>query len=262
MIHRYGASHPPELLLSVIIPAFNEETRILPTLDQVVEYLSRQPYSWEVLVVDDGSSDSTASLVGQFADSHDHVKLITVPHQGKGWAVQRGMLEASGQYRFFCDADLSMPIEQLSRFLPQNLSSFDIAIGSREAAEAQRFNEPLLRYLMGRIFNRITRLLMVRNISDTQCGFKCFRGEVAQDLFSLQRLHGFSFDIEILFLAQLKGLHIVEIPIDWYYRGESKVQRLKDTLLMLRDFLRIRTNHLLGKYGKLKKGGGPPSASF
>ncbi len=243
----------PKTHLSIIIPAFNEEKRIVPTLEKVMAHLSGQPFSWEALVVDDGSTDATASLVEGFAESHDHVRLISLSHRGKGWSVRRGMLEASGRYRFFCDADLSMPIEQLPRFLPPSSQGFDIAIASRQVAGARRFNEPRPRYMMSRVFNRIARLLAVRGLSDTQCGFKCFRGEVAQELFSLQRIDGFSFDVEILFLAQLKGLRIQEVPIDWYYRGESKVQRLRDALLMVKDILSIRVDHLLGRYGKLKK---------
>ncbi len=243
----------PEPYLSVIIPAYNEEKRIVLTIQRVLRYLSGQRFSWEVLVVDDGSSDSTASLVENLANINDHLRLIRLPHKGKGRAVQQGMLQANGQYRFFADADLSMPIEQLYRFLRQDRKGFDIAIGSREVSGARRFSEPRLRYIMGRIFNWIARILAVRDISDTQCGFKCFRSEVAQELFQLQRIYGFSFDIELLFLAQKKGLQIKQIPIDWYYNGESKVQRLKDTALMVKDIFLIKLNHLLGKYGEIER---------
>ena len=239
-----------EPYLSVIIPVFNEEKRIHFTIQETLEYLTAQSFSWEVLVVDDGSSDSTAAVVEGASSSTDRLRLVRLPHRGKGWAVQQGMLLASGAYRFFADADLSMSMEQLSRFIPPAQTDFSIAIASRQVEGANRFNEPRLRYLMGRIFNRITQLLALRNISDTQCGFKCFRGDVADELFSLQRTRGFSFDIEILFLAQKKGFRIEQIPIDWYYHGESKVQRLRDAVLMVKDILLIQLNHLLGKYNR------------
>ncbi len=241
----------PAIYLSVIIPAYNEERRIVPTLQKVHTYLSSQPYTWEILVADDGSTDATPSLVENFAKSSEKLRLLRLAHKGKGWAVQQGMLKAKGEYRFFADADLSMPIQFLERFLPQNNADFDIAIASRQSKGARRLNEPRLRYRMSRVFNFVSRTLILPGISDTQCGFKCFRGSIAQELFPLQRIPGFSFDIEILFLAQKKGLKISQIPIDWYYQGESKVQRLRDANLMVKDILLIRWNHLIGKYRKV-----------
>ena len=234
--------------LSLVIPAYNEEVRISSTLSQVVEYLGRQPYTWEVMVVDDGSTDATAALVEPFADETSEVQLVRVPHRGKGWAVNRGMLSASGEYRFLCDADLSMPIDQVSRFLPPEASDFDIAIGSREIAGARRVGEPHSRHVMGRVYNGLVRLLAVSGISDTQCGYKCFRGEVARELFPLLKLSGFAFDVEILFLARKRGLRVREVPIDWYYRTESRVRPLKDSWAMTCDILKMRWYHLRGKY--------------
>ena len=234
--------------LSVIVPAYNEEPRIVDTLGKVVDYLSSQSYTWEAVVVDDGSTDATASLVRTFAQSHPNVHLVGVPHGGKGWAVNRGMLWASGEYRFLCDADLSMPIHQLSRFLPPENCQFDIAIGSREISGALRIGEPAQRHLMGRVYNLLVRLLAVPGLADTQCGFKCFRGHVAEEVFPLQRLYGFAFDVEILFLAHKRKLRIKEVPIDWYYRPASKVRPFRDSLSMSRDILRIRWNHWKGRY--------------
>ena len=234
--------------LSVVIPAYNEETRVVSTLRQVTGFLEGQGYTWEVVVVDDGSTDRTAALVEEFARHREGVSLLPLPHGGKGWAVKRGMLQARGGYRFMCDADLSMPIEQLPLFLPPATGGCDIAIGSREAPGALRVGEPTLRHLMGRVYNPLVRLLLVRGLKDTQCGFKCFRGDVAQELFSLQRLSGFGFDIEVLFLSQKRGLRVCEVPIQWHYRSHSKVSPLRDVVAMTWDILRVRWFHFRGKY--------------
>lgn len=238
----------PGPYLSIIIPAYNEKRRILPTLQKVLSYLSGQTYTWELIVADDGSTDSTPAIVEDVARTENRLKLLRLTHKGKGWAVQQGMLQAKGEYRFFADADLSMPIEFLDAFLPNSNPDFDIAIASRQIKGARRFNEPRLRYLMSRVFNLATRSLIAPGLSDTQCGFKCFRAHAAEELFPLQQLTGFSFDIEILFLAQKKGLKIRQVPIDWYYQGESKVQRLRDANLMLKDILLIRWNYLTKRY--------------
>ena len=236
--------------LSIIIPAYNEERRIQATLDAVTQYLAKQPYAAEVFVVDDGSTDATPSLVSGYECSGCKVQLISLPHRGKGSAVKAGMLKAQGHYRFLCDADLAMPIEQLERFLPPNIDSWDIVIGSREAPGAQRYDEPPFRHLMGRVFNLIIRTLAIKGIRDTQCGFKLFRGDVAQRLFTQQRLDGFGFDVEILFLAQRSGLLVKEVPIDWYYGSESKVRPLHDSIATLRETLQVRWNHVRGRYQK------------
>lgn len=239
-------AEPP--FLSVVIPAYNEEQRIHSTLDQVVRYLSAQAYSWTVLVVDDGSTDATASIVDTFARDQPRVELLSMPHRGKGGAVQAGMLHTAAQYRFLCDADLSMPIEQLARFLPPALTDYDIALGSREVPGARRFDEPRRRHIMGRLYNSITRTLALPGVRDTQCGFKCFRGTVANRLFSLQRTSGFGFDIEILYLARRMGLRLVEVPIDWYHRAHSKVRPLQDGFTMTADIFRVRWNTWRGRY--------------
>lgn len=243
-----GADRQP--FLSIIIPAFNEQSRLRQTLDAAVDYLAQQRYSWEIVVVDDGSTDGTSGIAADFARSHAGVAVLQNPHRGKGYAVKTGMLAARGSYRFQCDADLSMSLDELPKFLPPILAEYDIAIGSREAPGAQRLDEPLSRHLMAHSFNLIIRLIAVRGLRDTQCGFKCFRGEVAQSLFSLQTLDGFGFDGEILFLAQQRGLRIVEVPITWRHRGQSKVHPVRDTFLTLKETLAIRWNQWQGRYKK------------
>ena len=239
--------------LSIVIPAYNEEMRIAETLDTVVGYVRDQGYSWEIVVADDGSQDRTAALVEASARGNPEIRLVRLDHRGKGWAVKGGMLEARGEYRFLADADLSMPIEHLEKFLPPLLTDFDIAIGSRETPGARRFHEPMSRHLMGRAFNGMVRLLAVRGLADTQCGFKCFKAQVAETIFPLQRAQGFGFDVEVLFLAQRLGMRIKEVPIDWYYHEGSKVKPLRDSFLMLNDLLSVRWNHLRGRYGTLSQ---------
>jgi len=231
-----------------VIPAYNEEERIGPTLERVDAYLSAQSYAAEVIVVDDGSQDSTAAIVEAFVTEHPSARLLREPHRGKGHAVKEGMLAAKGKHRFLCDADLSMPIEEVARFLPPNLDDYDVALGSREAPGAQRYNEPAYRHLMGRVFNLVVRAVAVPGISDTQCGFKCFTAQAADALFTLQQLDGFAFDVEILFLARQLGMRIVEVPINWYFQERSKVHPVRDTVGMLAEALRVRWNFWRGRY--------------
>ena len=240
--------------LSVIIPAYNEERRLPETLETVSAYLRGKPFEWEIIVADDGSNDSTSDVVDRAAREDERVKLLALPHRGKGWAVKNGMLAASGEYRFLCDADLSMPIHLLERLLPEHTpsqehaASLDIVIGSREAPGAIRIGEPRRRWLMGRVFNAVTRILATPGISDTQCGFKVFSDTAAETLFELQTLDGFAFDAEILFLARRRGFGIVEVGIDWHYRSESKVRPIRDGWNTLRDLVIIRYRSATGRY--------------
>jgi hypothetical protein len=158
------------------------------------------------------------------------------------------MLAATGEYRFLCDADLSMPIEQVERFLPPQLCGVDIAVGSREAADSRRFGEPRRRHLMGRFYNWLIRVLAVPGLNDTQCGFKCFRGDIAHELFREQTINGFAFDVEILFLGYRAKLQIREVGIDWYYRDRSKVVPWRDSVVMTWDLIKIRWGYFRGQY--------------
>ena len=235
--------------LSVVIPAYNEEGRLPETLATLNAYLADRPYTWEVVVADDGSEDGTAAIVQEFARTHSGFRVRSFPHLGKGAAVKQGMLAAAGEFRFLCDADLSMPIELLGRLLPPDGPSADIVIGSREASGARRIGEPPGRWLMGRVFNGFTRLLATPGIKDTQCGFKVFRREPAEALFAAQTLDGFAFDAEILFLARKRGFCVAEVGIDWHYRAESKVRPFRDGWRTLRDLVVIRWRWLTGRYG-------------
>ncbi|MCS6910248.1 MAG: glycosyltransferase family 2 protein [Anaerolineales bacterium] len=246
---------PDDLFFSLIFPAHNEEHRLPPSLAAAHAYLRRQPYSSEILVVENGSRDLTAVVAEAFAAEHDRpeVRVIRERGRGKGLAVRRGILEARGQYRFFADVDLSMPIEDIAKFLPPRLNGYDVAIGSREAPGSRRFNEPAYRHFQGRVFSNLVKLLALPDFEDTQCGFKCFTAAAARDLFSVQLLDGMSFDVEVLFIARRRGYKIVEVPIDWYYRSESRVDPIREPLRMLRDILIIRRNWAEGRYEIGKK---------
>ena len=233
----------PEPFLSVVIPAFNEESRISHTLSQVVDYLTARDYTWEIVVADDGSRDATAGLVDQVIMDHPNIQILRLPHRGKGWAVKNGMLAARGEYRLLCDADLSVPIAQVERLLPPLGPGSDIVLGSREAPGAARIGEPARRHLMGRLFNLLVSRLAVPGLADTQCGFKCFRGAAAEDLYPRQTMDGFAFDVELLYLARKRGLTFAEVGVDWHYRSQSKVRPVRDSFAMTLDLLKIRWRH-------------------
>jgi dolichyl-phosphate beta-glucosyltransferase len=235
-------------LLSLIIPAFNEGDRLPFTLPQIVDYLQEQEYASEVIVVDNNSSDDTAKISEKFAVEFPFIRVLTESTQGKGAAVRTGMMAATGEYIFMADADLSMPISELNKFLPPKLENYDVAIASREVKGAVRYNEPAYRHLMGRVFNLIVKIIAVPGFQDTQCGFKSFRRSVALEILRGQTINGWAFDVELLFIARKRGFEIVEVPIDWYYRANSRISPLKDALEMVREVARIRLNGFKGSY--------------
>jgi dolichyl-phosphate beta-glucosyltransferase len=236
--------------LSVIIPAYREASRILNCLQRVTEYLDGQHEPWECIVVDDGSPDETASIVEAYIREHPgfRIHLLRKPHRGKGAAVRAGVLDACGEFILFSDADLSTPIEEVEKFLPLLEAGHDIAIGSREASGARRYNEPHHRHIVGRTFNLVVRTLAVGDYQDTQCGFKAYRRAAAKKLFRSQRLERFSFDVEILFLARKAGLRVAVVPVRWYYADFSNMHVLRDGLLMFLDVVTIRLNEFRGLY--------------
>lgn len=239
----------PMPFLSIVIPAHNEARRLPASLKKILAFLAAQPYDAEVVIVENGSTDDTLALAQRFAaENPGIIRVIHEDRRGKGLAVRRGMLAARGEYRFLADADLSMPIEELPRFLPPTLTDFDVAIASRELPDSRRVDEPTYRHLVGRMFNLMVQALALPGLRDTQCGFKCFRAEVAEDLFSHQTLEGMSFDVEVLFIARRRGYRIVEVPITWYFDPDSRVRLVQDSMRMALDLLTIRYNAWRGVY--------------
>jgi dolichyl-phosphate beta-glucosyltransferase len=236
--------------LSVVIPAFNEERRLDSTLTELANFLGRQPWDWEIRVVDDGSTDATSQVVAKRAADSSRIVLQQEPHRGKGGAVKAGLVAATAPYRFICDADLAMPVAELPRFLPPQLDDFDVAIGSREGHGARRIGEPLRRHLAGRVFNHAVQWLTVSGIEDTQCGFKMFTARAVDAIFPVVSVDGWAFDIEVLCIARAQGLRIVEVPIEWHYRRESQLNLLLDGASMFRELWRIRARARGGAYSR------------
>jgi len=236
---------PP--FLSIIIPARNEETRLPRALGQVFAFLEKQAYDSEVIVVENGSQDRTLELAREFTQYFPGLRILHEDLPGKGGAVRRGVMESNGNYRLIADADFSMPVDQINRFLPPTCTA-DIAIASREAPGAKRYNEPPFRHLTGRVFNFWIRTLVLPGLQDTQCGFKCFRATVAKDIFPRQTLTGWSFDVELLAIARHHNYSIAEIGIPWYYNAGSKINVLRDSYRMFFDLLQIRRNLRRGLY--------------
>ena len=241
-------------LLSIVIPAHNEEKRLPPSLKAVSEFLKQQDYSSEILVVENGSSDQTYEIARSFEKSIPNLIVFQEKNAGKGLAVKRGMLEAQGQYRIFCDADFSMPVEEINKFLPPYIEEYDVAIASRELPSSIRIDEPEYRHLIGRVFNSMVRWTVLPGLHDTQCGFKAFRGDIADAVFRRQTLPGWSFDAEVLVIARQLGYRIEEVPITWYYKPGSRLNIVKDSIQMASDLLTIRRNAQQGLYGTKKTG--------
>ncbi|MCJ7700241.1 MAG: glycosyltransferase family 2 protein [Anaerolineales bacterium] len=234
--------------LSIIIPAYNEENRLPGTLEQVLEFTQGQAYASEILVVENGSCDGTLEVARCYAQDHPTLRVFQETQRGKGLAVRKGVLAARGTYRFMCDADLSMPISEVNRFLPPALTAFDIAIASREAPGAVRYNEPGYRHWGGRGVNLLIRLFALPGLHDTQCGFKMFHAPAAEVLFRYQTFINWSFDIELLFIARRHGYRIIELPIPWHFNPETKLSPFKDAVQMALDIFTIHRNAWRGRY--------------
>ncbi len=234
--------------LSLVIPAFNEAQRLPDALPQVAAWVRAQRYDCEVLLVNNNSSDRTREIALAAAAEHAFLRVLDEPRQGKGAAVRTGVLAAQGEFIFVADCDFSMPIEEIAKFLPPAIGDYDVAIGSREAPGARRFDEPGYRHVMGRVFNFLVKVIAVPGLQDTQCGFKCFRRAPAQDLFRTQRNEGWAFDVEILFIARQRRYRIVEVPIDWYYRPNSRISPIRDSVRMTLEVMAIRWQGLRGRY--------------
>lgn len=238
---------PP--FLSVVIPAYNESLRLPHTLGRSVAFLDNWHQTWEILVVDDGSTDDTVAVVERQHARDARVRVLRARHGGKGSAVRTGMLAATGKWRLFADADLSMDLSELPKFFEEPA---DVAIASREAVGARRIGEPFTRHILGRFFNLCVRTVVVPGIHDTQCGYKLFSDAAAQMLFPVSCVDGFAFDVELLFLAQRAGLRVREVPIVWRHKPGSRV-RMRTGLQAFTQLLEIRRNAVAGRYQSLGK---------
>lgn len=233
--------NPKGVYLSLIIPAFNEEIRIAGSLDRILQFLKGRPYTFEIIIIDDGSKDRTVELVKNRFGQHSEVRINQQQNLGKGKAVQQGMLLANGKYLFFSDADLSVPIETLSLFLSHLEKDSDIAIGTRQKAGATiEIHQPLFREFLGKVYTKLTNWILGLRFSDFTCGFKGFRKEAAKDLFSRQQLSNWSFDAEILYLAHLKGYKVSEISVHWRNDEQTKVRLWRDIISSFFGLLQIR----------------------
>lgn len=253
-------STPPLLTscyLSIVIPAFNEEKRLPATLLRIDEYLATRDFSYEVLVVDDGSRDATRQVVREFAAARPWMRLVQYDddknhpvNRGKGYAVRQGVMASQGRDVLFSDADLSTPIEEIEKLLPPIArGECDIAIASRALPESDlAVHQPWYREWMGRTFNKFVQAMIGTTISDTQCGFKAFRGEVARRLFGLAQIDGFGFDTEIIYLANKFEYRVQEIGVVWRHRDESRVNPLLAPLAMMSELAQVRLNDMRGTY--------------
>lgn len=238
--------------LSIIIPAYNEEKLIADTLSQVTAFLEAKPFSYEVIVVDDGSRDRTVEIAKEWGVEKKGFPVIVlenVRNRGKGFSVRKGFQSAVGEYACFSDADLSTPIEDSDKLLKWNNEGFDVAIGSRALKESEiDLHQPWWREIMGKTFNKFVQIMAIRGIKDTQCGFKCFSRDAYSEVFKRQSIDGFGFDVEALFIARKHGFKIKEVPVKWVNRFESRVNPILHPIQMLFELVLIRFRDLMGVY--------------
>mgnify|MGYP001558238767 CR=1 FL=1 len=236
--------------ISVIIPVFNEEKRILPAIRNVSGYLAKHFHGFEIIIVDDGSRDNTIAKVEPLMSNNGSLTLLkNKKNMGKGFSIRRGVLASSGDFILTTDADLSTPIEEIEKLFYWINNGFDIAIGSRGLKESEiAVRQPWHRETMGKIFNLIVKAIVIKGIKDTQCGFKLFKSKTAKEIFTKSVINGFSFDVEILFIATKLGGKIKEVPIRWLNSPHSSVKIARDPFIMFTDLFRIRLNYLKGIY--------------
>jgi len=244
------------LQYSIVIPAYNESRRIVPTLNKVLTYLAEQGWDAELIVVNDGSRDDTAGIVRRFVEKNSMMKLVENPgNRGKGYSVRAGMLNAGGDVVLFSDADLSSPIEEAAKLFQAIANGADVAIGSRwMKTELQTKRQPLYRQLFGLLSNVMLRVVLGLKYKDTQCGFKAFTSRAARAVFPLQTIERWSFDPELIFLAQKQGFKVVEVPVQWAHDEKTTISPLRDGTRMFFEVLKIRWNAMTGKYAPRRAG--------
>ena len=234
-------------MISIIIPAFNEEKRIAGSLEKLAAFLKTRKETFEVIVVDDASTDGTRKVAEKFANQIPNLRVIRLeksPYEGKGLAVNKGVSVAKGDIVVFTDADFSTPIEEIDKLLEKIDEGFDIAIGSRALDRSLvKTKQSFVREFIGRVWNFLVQRIALPGIVDTQCGFKAFRLSSSKELFEKERIFDFGFDVELLYLARKKGLKIAEIPVIWNNHPESKVHPVKDSIAMFTDLFKIRLYH-------------------
>ncbi|MGD9580183.1 MAG: dolichyl-phosphate beta-glucosyltransferase [Vampirovibrionia bacterium] len=234
--------------LTVVIPAYNEEFRLPATLDKIFKYFENVDYSYEIIVVDDGSTDKTSKVVQENPNYLDKLKLIAAnKNYGKGYAVKLGIEQSAGDYVVFYDADGATPIEEIEKLLDVINNGADIAIGSR-ALKQSAVDDLWHRRLRGQAFNLLIKLILMKDFDDTQCGFKLFKTDLAKNIFSKLVLIGYSFDVEVLFLAKLMKLKVGEVPIRWNAIPGTKLNPFIDPLLMLLAVVKVKLIYLSGRY--------------
>lgn len=234
--------------LSVVVPVFNEQERVESGLKKILGYLNKQKFSWELIIVDDGSIDSTSDLTRRMLQNTSNAKLLLGQHLGKGGAIKKGVLSSNGKWVLFLDIDLATPMEELNKFM-QYRTKHDVIIGSRKMKGARvMVHQPKFREFGGKVFTALTNALVTKGISDITCGFKMFESDLAKRLFKKSRLTDWSFDAEILYLAQRQGKHVKELPVSWRDDPDTKVSLIKDTLASLLGLAKIRIYDLAGKY--------------
>ena len=231
--------------VTVVVPAYNEERRLPPTLIDIIDYFDRKGMAYEVIVIDDGSRDGTAEVVRKFERVRQQVRLIQLPkNYGKGHAVRLGVLNSRGEKVLFADADGATPIQEFERLEKAISAGSDIAIGSRALASTDtKVTTSIHRRALGRMFNKCVNFILLPSIADTQCGFKMFKRKAAMFLFKRQRADRFSFDVELLYMAHKAGLAVKEVPINWRNVPGSKVNLVVDSLCMFRDVFRFKVIH-------------------
>ena len=233
------------MLLSVVIPAFNEENRLILTVEKISQYLAAKKYGWEIIIVDDGSTDKTFDLAAEFASIMLSVRVLrNDTNRGKGYSVKRGILASKGEFVMFTDADMSTPIEEMEKLFYAIEEGSDIAIGSRGIKGSDvKVPQSWYRQLMGKVFNLFVKVILLQDFNDTQCGFKLFKGDIARDIARDLKLDGFCFDVEMLYLAKKKRCKIEEVGVVWKNSPQSKVYLVNSSLSMFFDLLKIRKMH-------------------